>query len=179
MERALVHDVALEFDLERISVTGPAGGQARVFRALADAGVTTDMVFQRLLDASGLMELSFTVAGAQADRALAALRGLGPHPGVPHLTGSRPGVPSVRRDAPAAKVSLLGTGLRCDARVAASFYEAVSRVDGDYWLASPSATGICAVVRESDAVRCARAVRAQFGLLPGEAVAAGLLTSDA
>jgi aspartate kinase len=172
MERALVHDVALEFGIEKISVTGPADGQARVFRALADAGVPTDMVFQRVLDASGLMELSFTVARAQAGRALAALRGSGPHPG-----GS-----SVRRDAPVAKISLLGTGLRCDARVCASFYEVVSRAGGAFGLASPSATGICAVVRETDAVRCARAVRAHFGLLPEDAAVRadhGLVTSAA
>ncbi|MEW2121560.1 hypothetical protein AB0945_41795 [Streptomyces sp. NPDC005474] len=169
MERALVHDVALVFGFERISVTGPAGGQARVFRALADAGVTTGMVAQRVLDASGLMELSFTVAGAQAGRALVALRG----------SGSHPGVHTVRRDGPVAKVSLLGTGLRCDARVAAAFYEAVSRAGYAYGLASPSATGICAVVREPDALGCARAARARFGLPLGEAVAAGLVTSAA
>ncbi|MBW8736202.1 MAG: hypothetical protein JF621_03340 [Streptomyces turgidiscabies] len=95
------------------------------------------------------MELSFTVAGAQAGRALVALRGSGAHSGV-H---------TVRREAPVAKVSLLGTGLRCDARVDAAFYEAVSRAGYAYGLASPSATGICAVVREPDALGCARAAR--------------------
>lgn len=157
MEQAVVHDVTLEFGIERISVTGPAGGQARIFRALADAGVATGMVLQRVLRPSGLTELSFTVDGPQeADRALGALRDGGPHTG---------GL-SARRDAPVARISLLGAGMRSDPGLCASFYEAVSRAGTAFGLTSASATRISAVLPETDVVECAQAVRTLFGLVP-------------
>ena len=116
MEHEAVIGCALTRDLGRLGVRGMPnrpGAQARLFEAIAAAGVLVDDIIQN--ESGVLADVAFTVDGASLDRVEAAVR--------PILSDLGGGV--VERETDLAKVSVVGTGMRSHTGVASRMFAAL------------------------------------------------------
>ncbi|MFM8998993.1 MAG: aspartate kinase [Actinomycetota bacterium] len=159
MEQALIRGVALDAGEAKVTlddVPDRPGVAARVFRAVADAGINVDMIVQNV-SRDGATDLSFTVARedlARLDEALA---------GIAHEVGA------VRSsiDADIAKLSLVGAGMKSNPGVAADMFDALAGEGINIDMISTSPIRVSCVIRAADAERAVRAVHARFGLDAG------------
>ena len=114
MEDLVISGVELDESQARITlfnVPDRPGYAARVFRAIADAGVFVDMIVQNVSTA-GNTHLSFTVPRESADRARAAASAVGPG--------------DVSVEPALAKLSVLGVGMRTHTGVATRMFGALA-----------------------------------------------------
>ena len=160
LEKAIIsgvtHDTS-EAKLTLVGVPDRPGVAARVFRALADAGVNIDMIVQNVSSA-GLTDISFTLpktALAVAEPILeAACREVG--------------AAGWTQDSDIAKVSLIGAGMRSHPGVAADMFEALSDAGINIEIISTSSIRISCVVRASEVGRAVEAVHEKFQLFAEE-----------
>jgi aspartate kinase len=157
LEKAIIsgvtHDIS-EAKLTLIGVPDRPGVAARVFRALADAGVNIDMIVQNV-SSQGLTDISFTLP--KSDLAVAE----------PILEAGCKDVDAAgwTRDSDVAKVSLIGAGMRSHPGVAADMFEALADAGINIEIISTSSIRISCVVRATDVERAVQAVHDKFQLL--------------
>jgi aspartate kinase len=162
LEKAIVsgvtHDVS-EAKATIVSVPDTPGIAARVFRALADAGVNIDMIVQNV-SANGATDISFTLpksdlptAGPILDRLAAEI-----------------GAASIHLDAEIAKVSLVGAGMKSHPGVAADMFEALAEAGINIEIISTSSIRVSCVVRASEVEQAVQAVHRKFRLYAEERV---------
>ncbi len=160
LEKAIIsgvtHDTS-EAKLTLIGVPDQPGVAARVFRALADAGVNIDMIVQNV-SAQGLTDISFTLP--KTDLAVAE----------PILEAECEEVAAAgfSHDSDIAKVSLIGAGMRSHPGVAADMFEALAEVGINIEIISTSSIRISCVVRASEVARAVQAVHDRFQLFAEE-----------
>lgn len=160
LEKAIIsgvtHDTS-EAKLTLIGVPDRPGVAARVFRALADAGVNIDMIVQNV-SSQGLTDISFTLP--KTDLAVAE----------PILEAACNDVGAGRwtHDSDIAKVSLIGAGMRSHPGVAADMFEALSEAGINIEIISTSSIRISCVVRASEVDRAVQAVHDKFQLVAEE-----------
>src|SRR5262245_61916569 len=160
LEKAIIsgvtHDTS-EAKLTLIGVPDRPGVAARVFRALADAGVNIDMIVQNV-SSEGLTDISFTLP--KTDLAVAE----------PILEAACNDVGAGRwtHDSDIAKVSLIGAGMRSHPGVAADMFEALSEAGINIEIISTSSIRISCVVRASEVDRAVQAVHDKFQLVAEE-----------
>ena len=156
MEQALIRGVALDAGEAKVTlddVPDRPGVAARVFRAVADAGINVDMIVQNV-SRDGATDLSFTVARDDLARLEEALAG------IAHEVGAvRSSV-----DADIAKLSLVGAGMKSNPGVAADMFDALAGEGINIDMISTSPIRVSCVIRAADAERAVRAVHARFGL---------------
>ena len=156
MEQALIRGVALDAGEAKVTlddVPDQPGVAARVFRAVADAGINVDMIVQNV-SRDGATDLSFTVARDDLARLEEALAG------IAHEVGAvRSSV-----DADIAKLSLVGAGMKSNPGVAADMFDALAGEGINIDMISTSPIRVSCVIRAADAERAVRAVHARFGL---------------
>ncbi|MFM9092242.1 MAG: aspartate kinase [Verrucomicrobiota bacterium] len=158
MEKVVVRGVAVDKDQAKVVVSSIAdkpGTAARVFRALAEAGINVDMIVQNV-GRGGLANLSFTVPLSEKDRAVAALA-----PALRETGGE------VSFDERIAKLSVVGVGMRTHSGVAATLFEALARAGINLELISTSEIKISVIIARDRADEAARAAHAAFGLDAG------------
>jgi len=162
LEKAIVsgvtHDTS-EAKATILSVPDRPGIAARVFRALADAGVNIDMIVQNVAS-HGATDISFTLPKTDlvaAERILEQLRG-------------EIGAAGVAFDPDVAKVSLVGAGMKSHPGVAADMFEALSDAGINIEIISTSSIRVSCVVRASDVERAVNAVHDKFKLFAEERV---------
>ncbi|MET8507406.1 ACT domain-containing protein, partial [Streptomyces sp. NPDC004787] len=166
VEHAVISGVAHDTSAARVVVRGvPDKPQdmARLFRVLADAGLSIDMVTAKVSpDAPDLTDVSFLVPRGEVDRATAVLHEI--RPGV--------GWTSLDCDLDVARISLVGAGVRTTPGIAATFVEALSTEGVDVRLVSSSGSSVAALVHEDQVRAATRAVHTSFALdrAEGEAV---------
>jgi aspartate kinase len=133
------------------------GVAARVFRALADAGVNIDMIVQNV-SADGLTDISFTLP--KTDLAIAE----------PILSAAcrDVGAGGFTQDSDIAKVSLIGAGMRSHPGVAADMFEALAAAGINIEIISTSSIRISCVVRAAEVERAVQAVHERFQLFAEE-----------
>jgi aspartate kinase len=157
LEKAIIsgvtHDTS-EAKLTILAVPDQPGVAARVFRALADAGVNIDMIVQNV-SAEGLTDISFTLP--KSDLAVATP--------VLDTVCSEVGAAGLSQDSDIAKVSLVGAGMRSHPGVAADMFEALADAGINLEIISTSSIRISCVVRAADVERAVRAVHDRFQLL--------------
>jgi aspartate kinase len=162
LERAIVsgvtHDVS-EAKATIVSVPDSPGIAARVFRALADAGVNIDMIVQNV-SANGTTDISFTLP--KSDLATAK-------PILDRLAADI-GATSVDLDDDIAKVSLVGAGMKSHPGVAADMFEALAEAGINLEIISTSSIRVSCVVRASEVERAVRAVHDKFRIYAEERV---------
>jgi aspartate kinase len=157
LEKAIIsgvtHDIS-EAKLTLIGVPDRPGVAARVFRALADAGVNIDMIVQNV-SSQGLTDISFTLP--KSDLAVAE----------PILEAGCKDVDAAgwTRDSDVAKVSLIGAGMRSHPGVAADMFEALADAGINIEIISTSSIRISCVVRATDVERAVQAVHDKFQLV--------------
>jgi aspartate kinase len=160
LEKAIIsgvtHDTA-EAKLTLIGVPDRPGVAARVFRALADAGVNIDMIVQNV-SSQGLTDISFTLP--KSDLAVAE----------PILEAGCKDVDAAgwSHDSDIAKVSLIGAGMRSHPGVAADMFEALAEAGINIEIISTSSIRISCVVRATDVERAVQAVHDKFQLVAEE-----------
>jgi aspartate kinase len=160
LEKAIIsgvtHDTS-EAKLTLVGVPDRPGVAARVFRALADAGVNIDMIVQNVSSA-GLTDISFTLP--KSDLAVA-------EPILEAACGDV-GASGWTQDSEIAKVSLIGAGMRSHPGVAADMFEALSEAGINIEIISTSSIRISCVVRASEVGQAVQAVHDKFQLVAEE-----------
>ena len=131
------------------------GVAARVFRALADAGVNIDMIVQNVS----------VRRGSRTSRSRCR-RPTSPSPS----RSSRPACKDVgaagwSQDSDIAKVSLIGAGMRSHPGVAADMFEALAEAGINIEIISTSSIRISCVVRAADVERAVQAVHEKLPAL--------------
>jgi len=120
MEQAIISGVAHDRSEAKVTVAGvpdTVGQAARIFRAIATAGINIDMIVQNIsAAATGLTDISFTLPRDDGEAALAALRSVQQETGFENLL----------YDDRIGKVSLVGAGMRSHPGVTATFFGALA-----------------------------------------------------
>ena len=162
LEKAIVSGVthdASEAKATIVAVPDSPGIAARVFRALADAGVNIDMIVQNVSE-NGTTDISFTLP--KSDLAVA-------EPILQQLTVEI-GAASIDLDDEIAKVSLVGAGMKSHPGVAADMFEALAEAGINIEIISTSSIRVSCVVRATEVERAVQAVHAKFRMYAEERV---------
>lgn len=149
MEEELVTGIAFSKDEAQISlrnVSDKPGVAARVFGALAQANLNVDMIVQNISADGSTTDITFTVAEADLETALAVLENTKDIIGLGALQG--------RRDV--AKVSVIGVGMRSHAGIAAQCFKALAEKGINILAISTSEIKISVLI---DSAYCELAVR--------------------
>jgi aspartate kinase len=119
VEKQLVTGIAYSKDEAKITlrrVEDKPGVAAAIFGPLAASAINVDMIVQNVSEDGLTTDVTFTVAQADFDRAMAFIRELRGDVGCGDVTGSND----------VAKVSVIGIGMRSHAGVAAQAFQALA-----------------------------------------------------
>jgi aspartate kinase len=162
MEQAIISGVAHDRSEAKVTVAGVpdvVGQAAKIFRAIAMAGINIDMIVQNIsAAATGLTDISFTLPRADGEAALAALRA------VQHEIGFE----SLLYDDRIGKVSLVGAGMRSHPGVTATFFSALAGAGVNIEMISTSEIRISVVVDENEVDAAVTATHRAFDLDTGD-----------
>ncbi len=154
LEKAIIsgvtHDTS-EAKVTVLDVPDRPGIAARVFRALADAGVNVDMIVQNVSQ-DGTTSISFTLPKADLQVADPILESL----------AAEIGAAGVSRDPDIAKVSLIGAGMKSHPGVAADMFDALAAAGINIEIISTSSIRISCVVRAPEVERAVQAIHERF-----------------
>lgn len=120
MEKALVHGIACTHSETKITlthVTSQPGTAAEIFGALADAGITVDMIIHNSLENKGLSPLTFTISRQDLSQAQSILEGLKASLDFGEMIVHQ-GV---------AKISVVGIGLRSHSHLTGILFRTLSQ----------------------------------------------------
>jgi aspartate kinase len=158
LEQAIISGVAHDTSEAKVTVAGVpdvVGQAAKIFRAIADAGINIDMIVQNISAATtGLTDISFTLPRADGEAALAALRAA-----QPEVRFS-----SLLYDDRIGKVSLVGAGMKSHPGVTATFFGALAEAGVNIEMISTSEIRISIVVDENDVDAAVTAAHRAFNL---------------
>jgi aspartate kinase len=157
MEEIVVRGVALDRNQAKVTLVGVPdhpGVAAKVFRALADAAISVDMIVQNISHGSDtpLTDLSFTVDKPDVSKARGAIDSL----------KSAVGFQGVAVDERIGKLSLVGVGMRTHSGVAAKMFETLAREKINIEMISTSEIKISVLIDISEGEQALRAVHEAF-----------------
>jgi aspartate kinase len=164
LEKAIISGVTHDTSEAKVVIAGVPdrpGVAARIFRALADAGVNVDMIVQNVSE-HGTTSITFTLPKADvavADPILAEV-------------ARDVGAGTVERDPDIAKISLIGAGMKSHPGVAADMFDALAEAGINIEIISTSSIRISCVVRASEVERAVQAVHDRFQAFAEERVGA-------
>ena len=156
MEGVLISGVALDADEAKVTLGGVPdrpGVAATVFRAIADDGISIDMIVQNVSHA-GATDLSFTAPRADVPRVRAVMERVVADIGAEGYTV----------DDDIAMVSLVGAGMKTHPGVAADMFDALAEEGINIEMISTSPIRISCVVRRGDGERALGLVHHRFEL---------------
>ncbi|WP_062381685.1 aspartate kinase [Demequina pelophila] len=169
MESPIIAGVAHDRSEAKITVTAVPdvpGSAARLFEAVARAGVNIDMIVQNVSATNtGVTDISFTLPQASIPEALAAIEADAEHIGFASLT----------TDDTIGKISLIGAGMKSNSGVSAKFFAALRDAGVNIEMITTSDIRISVVTRADHLDKAVRAVHTAFDLdsTEGEAVVYG------
>ncbi|MGE3177034.1 MAG: aspartate kinase, partial [Vicinamibacterales bacterium] len=159
MEDIVVRGVALDKNQAKITLIGVPdrpGVAARVFRALADAAISVDVIVQNVSHAAGtagpLTDVSFTVDKPDLAKARGVIEGLKQDVGILDVTS----------DESIGKLSIVGVGMRSHAGVAAKMFETLAAEGINISMISTSEIKVSVVIGLAQADQALRAVHKAF-----------------
>jgi aspartate kinase len=136
-------------------VPDKVGEASRLFGIIAEAGLNIDMIVQNVsASATGRTDISFTLPGADGEKARGVLR----------AAQERIGFEEVRYDDRIGKVSLIGAGMRSHPGVTAKFFDALAEAGVNIQMISTSEIRISVVVDSGDVDNAVNATHKSFGL---------------
>ena len=156
LEGALISGAALDVDEAKVTldrVPDQPGVAATVFKAVAAAGISVDMIVQNISHA-GATDLSFTAPLADLALLQEVLQGI-----VNDIGAER-----FEIDDGIAKLSLVGAGMKSHPGVAADMFDALASEGINIEMISTSPIRISCVVRREQGERALRCVHSRFGL---------------
>ncbi|MGI8798185.1 MAG: aspartate kinase [Pseudonocardia sp.] len=149
VEQAIITGVAHDRSEAKVTITGVPdlpGMAARIFRVVADAEISIDMVLQNISVDGGRTDITFTLPRSDGPTAVGALR----------QAQAEVGFDEVLYDPEVGKVSLIGAGMRTHPGVTATFCEALAKAGVNIETMNTSQIRIsvlCRVEQLDDAVR--------------------------
>jgi aspartate kinase len=164
LEKAIISGVTHDTSEAKISIIGvpdQPGIAARVFRALAGAGVNIDMIVQNVSQ-NGEATISFTLPKSDLAAAEPILAGV----------ATEIGAGRIERDPDIAKVSLIGAGMKSHPGVAADMFDALAEAGINIEIISTSSIRVSCVVRAEQVEDAVRAVHARFQAYAEERIGA-------
>jgi aspartate kinase len=150
MEQAIISGIAHDTSEAKVTVRGVPdrpGVAARIFRSLADEGISVDMIVQSASE-QDRTDISFTLPKDELRRAEPVLA----------RSASEVGAFGLLTDADVAKVSLVGAGMKTHPGVAADMFEALADAGVNIEIISTSSIRISCVVHESEVQRAVTAI---------------------
>ncbi|MEP6973019.1 MAG: aspartate kinase [Actinomycetota bacterium] len=165
MEDVLISGVALDDEEAKVTldrVPDRPGVAATVFRAVADEGISVDMIVQNVSH-DGATDLSFTAPLADVPRLKPVMERV-----VKEIGAQRYSI-----DDGISKVSLVGAGMKAHPGVAADLFDALAADGINIEMISTSPIRISCVIRKGDAERAVRIIHARFELDHDGASSAG------
>jgi aspartate kinase len=158
MEQAIISAVAHDRSEAKITVVGVpdrVGTAARIFGIIAEADINIDMIVQNVSAiATGRTDISFTLPGADGQRALEMLRSAQEALGFQELL----------YDDRIGKVSVIGAGMRSHPGVSAKFFAALAEAGVNIQMITTSEIRISVVVDQSDVDVAVHTTHKSFGL---------------
>jgi aspartate kinase len=151
-----VSGVALDRGRARLSILGVSdrpGIADRIFGALAEAGISVDIIVQ-CASHDGVTEMDFTVRQQDGEAALKILR----------QVAADVGASSTSLDSSIAMVSVVGAGMIGRPGIASEMFRALSEAGINIQMVSTGEIRISCIVDESEAESAVRAVHDTFGL---------------
>ncbi len=121
---------------------------ARIFKPLADAHINVDIILKSATSARGNSTFSVSVPRTEMNQALEILK---PH--SPRVVLEK-----------AAKVSIVGVGMKSHSGVAAKMFEALEKIDVPIQLITTSEIKVSVVIAEKDVERALNELHTVFGL---------------
>jgi len=157
MEDIVVRGVALDKNQAKVTLVGVPdrpGVAARVFKSLAEAAISVDMIVQNVSHGSSqpLTDLSFTVDKPDLPKARAVIEAL----------QADVGFQEVSTDENIGKLSLVGVGMRTHSGVAAKMFETLAAEGINIGMISTSEIKISVLVEAAKGEQALRAVHGAF-----------------
>jgi aspartate kinase len=138
-----------------VGVPDRVGEAARIFTAIAEAGINIDMIVQNVSAVStGRTDISFTLPRDDGQRAMATLQAL----------QRSMGFESLLYDDRIGKVSLIGAGMRSHPGVSATFFKALADAGVNIEMISTSEIRISVVVDQDEVDHAVNATHKAFEL---------------
>ena len=156
MEQAIISAVNHDTSEAKLTLSGvpdEPGVAARVFRALADAGVNVDVIVQNVSE-DGVTDISFTLPHDDLETGRE----------IAERVGGEIGAGEVTADAEIGRVSVVGAGMKSNPGVAATMFETLAGEGINIEMISTSAIRISCVVAEQDVERAVQALHTAFDL---------------
>ncbi len=156
MEDVVIRGVSIDRKQAKITISGvrdEPGIAARIFSAISAANIVVDMIVQNA-SVEGATDISFTIHEADLDQAQRLLE-----PIVDQI-GSR----GIFAQSGAAKLSVVGIGMRSHSGVAARFFKCLGKGGINIQLISTSEIKIAVVIDEKNIERAAQLTHEEFGL---------------
>ncbi len=158
MEQAIIVGVAHDRSEAKVTVVGvpdKVGQAARVFEALAEAGINIDMIVQNIsAAATGRTDISFTLPREDGQVAMEALSRLQGEVGYEQLL----------YDDRIGKVSVVGAGMRTHPGVSAAFFAALASAGVNIEMISTSEIRLSVIVDEDSVDVAVAAAHRAFDL---------------
>ena len=158
MEQAIISGVAHDRSEAKITVVGVpdrVGVAARIFKAVAEAGLNIDMIVQNVSAvATGRTDISFTLPRDDGQRAMTTLQGI----------QESMGFESLLYDDRIGKISLVGAGMRSHPGVSATFFSALADAGVNIEMISTSEIRISVVVDQDEVDLAVTATHKAFEL---------------
>jgi len=157
VEKQVVSGIAYSRDEAKITVGGVAdrpGVAAAIFGPLADKAINVDMIVQSASEQGQLADMTFTVARADLDRAVAVLEERRQSLGFASLTPD----PNV------VKVSVIGVGMRSHAGVAQQMFRTLADKGINIQVISTSEIKVSVLIAAEYTELALRALHTAYGL---------------
>jgi aspartate kinase len=158
MEQAIISGVAHDRSEAKLTVVGVpdrVGVAARIFKAVAEAGINIDMIVQNVSAvATGRTDISFTLPRDDGQSAMTTLQGI----------QEAMGFESLIYDDHIGKISLVGAGMRSHPGVSATFFSALADAGVNIEMISTSEIRISVVVAQDDVDLAVNATHKAFEL---------------
>lgn len=156
MEQAIISGVVHDRSEAKLTVEDVPdrpGIAASIFRAIADEGISVDMIVQNV-SKDGTTDVSFTVPTEDLAHAQAIMERVVPEVGAARFTA----------DDHIAKVSLVGAGMKSHPGVQADMFSTLAEAGINIEMISTSSIRITCVIREADVEQAVKALHARFAL---------------
>jgi aspartate kinase len=156
VEKEIVSGIAYNRDEAKITIVGVPdrpGVAAAIFGPLADAAINVDMIVQNV-SADGHTDITFTVAKADLDRAVAALKG----------KQGQLGYKAVKPDPDVVKVSVIGVGMRSHAGVAQLMFKTLADKGINIQVISTSEIKVSVLIADEYTELALRALHSAYDL---------------
>ncbi len=156
MEEVIVSGVTINKNEAKITicdVPDQPGAAAKIFKELADSGISVDMIVQNVSH-TRKTDISFTVAATEAHKAMKWT----------NKTAKNIGTGEVILDKDIARISIVGVGMKSHSGVAAKMFEVLAENKINIEMISTSDISISCIIKKKLAETAVRALHEKFGL---------------